>query len=415
MEARLMHSFALSLCTLFLPSAALAGPLKITTGTLADDYAATPLEFEIRGVPESDDLRLKTFPGGKGVPCQIKERGESGVKIVWLAPELKKGSEEMWEVDLVPKETQSLKAQVEVKKQGDAAIEVLADGKEFTRLLFDPREFKPYFFPILGPNEQMITRQYPMNPNVDGEDKDHPHQRSLWFTHGSVGGVDFWSEGAEKGKIRQTAVESFEGGPVFGRIATKNEWITPAGKGLLDDRRVFTFFSLPRGEKLIDVSITLTATHEPVVFGDTKEGTFGIRLAESMKESRGGKIVNSAGQHGMDEAWGSPADWVDYFGPVGGETVGVAILDHPQSFRHPTHWHVRNYGLFAANPFGYHDFYEKKKEKKDGKYTLEKGQSMEFRYRVFLHRGTTEEAKVSQVYRGFATPPTLHPRVVKKA
>ena len=410
-----MRFLAFSLFALLLPSTLLAGPLKITTGTLSDDYAATLLEFQIRGVPEPDDVRLQLFPSGKAVPCQIKERTESGVRIVLLASELKKGTEAVWEVNLVPKESQSLKAQVEVTKQGDTAVQVLADGKELTRLICDPGAYKPYFFPMIGPNEKMITRQFPMNPNAEGEDKDHPHQRSLWFTHGSVGGVDFWSEGAEKGKIRQTALESLESGPVFGKIATKNEWIAPTGKKLLDDHRVFTFFPLPHGERLIDVSITLTAGNEPVVFGDTKEGTFGIRLAESMKEARGGHIVNSSGQHGEKEAWGNPADWVDYFGPVGGDTVGVAILDHPQSFRHPTHWHVRDYGLFAANPFGYHDFYEKKKEKKDGTYTLEKGQSMEFRYRVYLHRGTTEAAKVSQVYRGFAAPPDLHPRVVKKA
>ena len=108
---------------------------------------------------------------------------------------------------------------------------------------------------------------------------------------------------------------------------------------------------------------------------------------------------------------GKPAEWVDYYGPVEGDTVGVAILDHPQSFRHPTHWHVRNYGLFAANPFGYKDFGEK--EKGEGKYTLEPGKTMEFRYRVYFHGGTTEAARVARVYEGFASPPPLHPRAVK--
>ena len=55
-------------------------------------------------------------------------------------------------------------------------------------------------------------------------------------------------------------------------------------------------------------------------------------------------------------AWGKRAEWVDYHGPVDGETVGIAIFNHPSSFRYPTGWHVRTYGLFAANPFAEHSF-----------------------------------------------------------
>jgi len=35
-----------------------------------------------------------------------------------------------------------------------------------------------------------------------------------------------------------------------------------------------------------------------------------------------------------------------------GKTVGIAVFDHPSNPRHPTTWHVRDYGLFAANPLG---------------------------------------------------------------
>ena len=101
----------------------------------------------------------------------------------------------------------------------------------------------------------------------------------------------------------------------------------------------------------------LTADADEVTFGDTKEGSFGLRIAESMRVDRktGGKIITSEGLED-DKAWGKPAAWVDYYGPVQGETLGIAILNHPSSFRYPTHWHVRTYGLFAANPFGGKDF-----------------------------------------------------------
>ena len=44
---------------------------------------------------------------------------------------------------------------------------------------------KPIFYPVIGPTGDPFTRSYPME-NVPGEDRDHPHQRSFWFTHGSV-------------------------------------------------------------------------------------------------------------------------------------------------------------------------------------------------------------------------------------
>jgi flagellar basal-body rod protein FlgG len=41
---------------------------------------------------------------------------------------------------------------------------------------------------------------------------------------------------------------------------------------------------------------------------------------------------------------------------VDGEHLGIAILNHPASYRDPTRWHVRSYGLFSANPFAQHDY-----------------------------------------------------------
>ncbi len=62
---------------------------------------------------------------------------------------------------------------------------------------------KPIFFPLIGPTGDSYTRAFPMEA-IPGEDHDHPHQRSCWFTHGRVNGIDFWSEGAKAGNIKET-------------------------------------------------------------------------------------------------------------------------------------------------------------------------------------------------------------------
>ena len=99
--------------------------------------------------------------------------------------------------------------------------------------------------------------------------------------------------------------------------------------------------------------------------------------------------------------WGTRGNWCDYWGPVEGKTAGIAIFDNPQNPRHPTWWHVRTYGLFAANPFGKAQF-EKLEDKHAGDFKVAPGQSVTFRYRFYFHAGDTDQAKVAQHYDEYA-------------
>ena len=111
------------------------------------------------------------------------------------------------------------------------------------------------------------------------------------------------------------------------------EWRDPSGKVLLVENRDMTFYSDPK-LRTIDFHITLTAA-EDVTFGDTKEGAFAIRLADNFTERKGGKMSNAEGLTGMASVWGKRSNWVDYTGEVDGETLGVAIFDHPQNPHSP--------------------------------------------------------------------------------
>jgi hypothetical protein len=155
---------------------------------------------------------------------------------------------------------------------------------------------------------------------------------------------------------------------------------------------------------MIDFEVTVKATAGAVAFGDTKEGAFGLRVASSMdvKRGQGGKITNAEGITDL-AAWGKSSPWVDYAGPVERQTVGIAILNHPTSFRFPTTWHVRDYGLFAANPFGWHDF----GRGESGTHTIPAGGTMVLRYRVILHRGDTASADVPRAFEAYARPPRI--------
>lgn len=251
-----------------------------------------------------------------------------------------------------------------------------------------------------------MTRNYPMK-NVRGETQDHPHHRALYYGHGGVNGVDFWSERPGAGITVHEGFVELTSGADCGIIRTLNKLVAPGGKIVATDERGLCIRKVSVGI-IVDFEITHRASHGDIVFNDTKEGSMAIRVAESMvfryedatpahPDRRGsGRIVNSDGLRD-DATWGKRAKWVDYSGPVEGMTVGIAIFDHPSNPRHPTWWHVRDYGLFAANPFGVHDF-ERLESSAAGEMRVPAGKSVTFRYRFLFHRGDEKAARIAQHY-----------------
>lgn len=284
-------------------------------------------------------------------------------------------------------------AEFTAERKGDK-VTIKIDGQLFAEYLAAPElrpPLGPIVWPIIGPTGKPMTRAYPM-AEQEGERKDHPHHRSMWFNHGKVNGYDFWA----KEQIRHREFLRIEGGPQA-VIETINDWLAPDGSKVCEDRRRLTFHG--NGDcRLIDFDITITATEGPVTFGDTKEGCFGIRVAATMKVDAklGGHIINSHG-HQDKQAWAKRAEWVDYYGPIDGQIVGIAVMNHPASFRAPTYWHVRTYGLFAANPFGWRNF----GAREDGSYSLPKGKSISFYYRVVLHKGDYRQARIAELYQAY--------------
>jgi hypothetical protein len=281
-----------------------------------------------------------------------------------------------------------------VVEKTDAGVVVKVGDQPFTTYVFQSK-VKPILWPIIGPTGKEMTRAWPMREGNPDEKTDHPHQRSFWFTHGEVNGIDFWAETAKvQGRIEHKELVKAEGGTI-GTVVTRNDWVGPDGAKVLTDERTLRF-GADEAARWIDFDITLTAAADEVDFGDTKEGSFGLRIAESMRTDRkmGGKIITSEGLED-DKAWGKSASWVDYHGPVQGESLGIAILNHPSSFRYPTGWHVRTYGLFAANPFGEGDF---RGEKVESSYKLKKGETLTLRYRVIFHKGDEKEGKIAEAF-----------------
>jgi sugar phosphate isomerase/epimerase len=277
-----------------------------------------------------------------------------------------------------------------------ATVEI--DGKLFTEYYIKD-VIRPYFYPVIGPTDVPVIRHWPIKDAVPDEDHDHPHHKSLWYTHGAVNGIDFWSDG--KGTIVHDKFLELSSGPQVGVIKSQNNWVAPDDKVVCTDTRTHRFYARPEGT-MMDFEVTIHASNGPVTMGDTKEGSMAIRLAPTMQvkgKLAKGHIVNSEGNTDVD-AWGKRAAWCDYYGPSNDQVVGVAIFDHPSNSRHPTWWHVRDYGLFAVNPFGIHDF--EGKPAGTGDLVIPGGESVTFKYRFYFHKGDEKQAKVADLYQEYA-------------
>ena len=357
----------------------------------------TPIVSEISSTIPAGVYDAATAAGTDSFPVQVFE--DSGKR--WLAAVLpQRAKESSYELRSRPATADGPPGGFSLETK-TSRISIFLDKSPMTEYRTDEGA-KPFLFPLIGPTGDSFTRAYPM-ATVAGEDRDHPHQRSFWFTHGKVNGIDFWSEEKGHGTIKETSRPTVLAGPVMARLHTTDDWLGPEGNKVCEDERVLTI-TRTGSARIMDFEITLKASNGPVVFGDTKEGMFGLRVASSMDVNKktGGKITNAEGLCD-EQAWGKPSPWVDYTGPVQGKTVGIAILNHPRSFRYPTTWHVRTYGLFAANPFGWHDF----GLGKSGEYTLNAGQDLWFGYRVILHEGVTAEAHVADAFAGYQHPARL--------
>lgn len=277
-------------------------------------------------------------------------------------------------------------------------LDVLVGGEVFTTLRTEGLA-KPSLFPVMAPGGVQVTRGYPIEPRA-GEEQDHPHHTSLWFAHGDVNGHDFWTSPKGEKIVPEGAIEHEEKGG-SGVVRATFAWTLADGSVVCTERRVMTF-SADEHTRMIDFDFTITPGKDSVVFGDTKEGTFAIRVCEALRlkgASAKGSIRSSTGKKD-GECWGKRAAWVEYGGPVDGKTLSVSIFDHPKNPRHPTWWHARDYGLFAANPFGKHDFEQAPAH--SGDLTIKAGETLRLRYRVLIGDRAPEVVELERTARQFS-------------
>lgn len=254
----------------------------------------------------------------------------------------------------------------------------------------------------VAPVVSTVTRQINDNPPriKDRNDPiyyDHPHHKGIWLSVDEINGIKFWNE---DGRIENKSIEVVKasGNPAI--MKTVNHWNDAEGKPLLKEETTIKIYA----NRLMSYDVTFSAPEQEVEIGDTKEGMFAIRLPNSMREMvAGGPVTNADGAEGTGAAWGRTSNWVDYKGPVDGHVFGVTLMDHPSN-KWKSRYHVRNYGLFAVNPFGAGAYTKGRDDQEEPHHRVLKpnGQKLHFKYGICIHGGKTTKDDIEKVFQQFA-------------
>jgi hypothetical protein len=263
-------------------------------------------------------------------------------------------------------------------EENEKRLTITIGGSPVAGYCWDTALYKPYFGPLTDDDGNMFTR-------LDFTVKEHPHHRSIFVAVGDVNGVDLWNEPEDCGIIRTEKIENVISGAALTSFTVTNLWTDHSEKPLLHETTRYTMYNQSQSCRMLDMEITFTADCGKVEFGPTKEaGPLGIRMRDELRADKGtGVITNSRGGHGESECWSKEAEWCDYAGTIGEAFFGITAYDHKDNERYPTTWHVRDYGLFAANNLHF-----------KGGLTIEEGKTLTYKYRILLRR---EEASMEEL------------------
>ena len=267
-------------------------------------------------------------------------------------------------------------------REDNRGVDVFIGEEIFTSYLVSNDLEKPVLFPVYAPGGTVITRGYPLEPRA-GERVDHPHHIGMWFNYGSVDGLDFWnnssaipeSEKSKYGTVRNYTFPEFEDGEKSGTLSAENFWVDKEESLHLRERVIFIFSGTPELRVIDRYTVLLPGSADSTILLDNKEGLLAIRMDHAFEEPvtapeiftdaqgkpTGVPVLNNEGVNGVyrnskgltgGAVWGKRADWVALSAQKDGKKITIAMIDHPDNFGYPAHWHARGYGLFSVNNFG---------------------------------------------------------------
>jgi hypothetical protein len=262
-----------------------------------------------------------------------------------------------------------------------AKINVTIDNKFFTSYIFTDDEKYPFFYPVNGPvSGGSVTSM---------RNAEYPHHSSLFFGCDLVNGGNYWQEGLERGRIISVNAEIKKQGGDTLLITDECIWSRPGAISPVKDTRTITITTPSVTVNQIDIEITMEMLID-VTIKKTNHSLFSVRMAADLSVKNGGTMINAEGVKSEKDTFGKNSPWMDFYGKRGDATEGLAIFQHPSNPWYPSPWFTRDYGFMSPTPMYWPE---------NGTETiLKKGTVLKLRYRVLVHSGDHNQAKIAEAF-----------------
>ncbi len=241
-----------------------------------------------------------------------------------------------------------------------------------------------YIHPLYGLDGEIMTQDFPI---------DHFHHRGVFWAwpECKVGDrrMDDWAL-ADVHQHQKKWITK-KAGPDKAEVAVENFWAfdDAPDKAQIKEDVAFTVLPADATGRAIDFDLKLTNVSDQVVtfLGAKNKGYGGFCLRPDAK--RLPMTFTTASGVCKEDALRFDTPWADVSFQVHpkGPYSGVAIFEHPKDPGFPfPGWIFRHYGFLGASwPH-------------EQEHTLKPGESFELLYRLYIHRGTAEEAGVDSKF-----------------
>lgn len=235
-----------------------------------------------------------------------------------------------------------------------------------------------YIHPLYGLDSEVLTDDFP---------RDHYHHRGLFWSwpHVRIGDqhYDLWMlKGIEHRFERWLAREAGANGATLG---VENGWFVGSRK-IVREQAWVRAAPPSRDERVLDVELTWTPIDSALTLEGAEGKSYGgltMRFAQ-----RTNTVITTPLGQGDKDLTITRLPWADLSARFAGreQASGAAIFGAPYHPDYPPEWLTRHYGVLCLGWPGV-------KPK-----TFQPGETIRCRYRVWIHRGTTDEVKSKRAY-----------------
>lgn len=368
----------------------------------AHDREATLLDAELpASLCDRRCLTLTEIGSSVRIPVQIDRSGKP--RLVWILPR-KLSAGEIQRYRLAPADCMA-NAREEVAVTDDGKTLSVRVGAKPVLVYHQaavpsPNPKEPCYarsgqiHPVFNPSGQVVT---------DDMNAEHTHQHGIMFAwrKSSFDGrpCDCWDQKSGQGRIEHVRTEAVGGGPVFGYFTARLRHLSLTGadvpKPMLDETWHVRVHN--RSDCFVfDLESAQTcASSTPFVVQEYLYGGMAIRGSAAWMQRKPPFDYLTSDGKGRDGNQSRPK-WVDFFGPIGGQSTGILVMDHPANFRYPQPVRLHPtlpYFCFAPAAMG--DF------------TIEPGKPYVSRYRFCVHDNQLSVRDGDRLWYDYSDPPRV--------